>query len=80
MNATNNNLSLTDFLVRWAVWVRVRLSEDYSVSEELEEGVVVAEQDQSQRYRLMPLFWTYQRVELVEYHGTFQDDEYVQYP
>lgn len=60
--------------------VRVRLPQDYPVSEELEESVVVAEEDQSQRYRLMPLLRAYQGVELVEYHSAFQDDQYVQYP
>lgn len=74
MNATNNNLV---FFRSDELRVRVRLSQDYSVSEKLEEGVVVAEEDQSQRYRLVPLFGAYQRVQLVEYNGTFQDDEYV---
>lgn len=60
--------------------VGIRLSQDDPVSEELEESVVVAEEDQSQRYGLMPLLRTDQGVELVEDHGAFQDDQYVQYP
>lgn len=81
LNATANNLSGAERLSGSdELGVGVGLSQDDPVPEELEEGVVVAEEDQSQRYGLMPLLRADQGVELVEYHSAFQDHQDVQYP
>lgn len=60
--------------------VRVRLAQHDPVPQELEQHVIVAEEDEAERQRVVPALGAQQRVQLIQDHARLDPDEQVQDP
>lgn len=60
--------------------VRVRLAQHDPVPQQLEQHVIVAEEDEAERQRVVPALGAQQRVQLIQDHARLDPDEQVQDP
>lgn len=60
--------------------VRVRLAQHDPVPQQLEQHVIVAEEDEAERQRVVPALGAQQRVQLVQDHARLDPDQQVQDP
>ncbi len=60
--------------------MRVRLPQHETVPQQLEQNVIVAEEDESERQRVVPALGAQQRVQLIQHHARLDPDQQVQDP
>ncbi len=60
--------------------MRVRLPQHDAVPQQLEQNVIVAEEDEAERERVVPALRAQQRVQLIQHHARLDPDQQVQDP